>query len=88
MELPDNIRHMLEALRGGGKTTVGAEGTRQDRYGPPPRGRNFTNNAPDADLAGGMMAVKSPGFQLARMEAMANGDAPPTYAEYMKMKSQ
>lgn len=79
MELPDSIRHLIEALRGGGRTTFDKSGKiTSQQYGPDP--------AYESPAPGGMMQTGMRGYQLAVQEAKTMGERPPTYREWLESR--
>lgn len=76
MELPAKIRHLIEALRGGGASTFQGGQLVDQQYGP------AANAVPARGTQQGMPTGMD-GFRLARQEAAAMGQQPPTYAEWV-----
>lgn len=77
MPVPDKVRYLLEALRGGGTTTFRDGKMVKQEYGPA-RTRPATQQ---------MMPTGLRGYQLHNAEAAAEGTKGATYAEWMKERN-
>lgn len=72
MDLPNNVKYLLEALRGGGQSRFHNGVEVEHNYGPAPKTESTQKMPKSMDM-----------FHQARLEAMVNGTPPPTYQEWM-----
>lgn len=73
MDLPDNLRYLIEALRGGGKSEFKGGKMTKHAYGKDPM--TSTGMKP--------LEQRRRGYQLYAQEAQTNGEDPVSYEEWI-----
>lgn len=78
MPVPDKLKYLIEALRGGGYTSAGGEHT----YGP--SAQSSLNPNPQAPPASPqVMPTSMRGYQLYKQEAQVNGEPVMSYRQWL-----
>lgn len=72
MDLPSNIKYLLEALRGGGQSHFINGVEVEHSYGPAQKTQGTQRMPKSMDM-----------YHQARLESMVNGETPPTYEQWM-----
>lgn len=75
MDLPDNVRYLIEALRGGGRSTFKGGKLVKQEYGP-----SGELDKPKKNL----LDQRRRGYQLYAQEAQQMGESPQSYEEWME----